>query len=278
MIKGKAHYMIKWKNYKSTKNTWEPFGINKDNKEFGELIKAFEASTPAKAAPEKTAWMKKLERRVTSQEANLLKLGEEMNTVMKKLVAGNKAPARTIEEEKTKSMARTERWMVTERNLQASISRHGDAGQQEAKNEWEEADRKLVPKRKAAATEVVMEASKFKWLWGRRLSGDQACIEAVVADAVDAAELGQLAEPSTWVVMRALQRLFNVKTLVGENLVVFWPPFFPEGGDSEIPTRWSGGRVSCGSVTLPPLFVGCTTQEEAGPGQILQLENELSLQ
>ena len=80
--------------------------------------------------------------------------------------------------------------MVMERNLQVSISRHGDAGQQEAKNEWEEADRKLDPKKKAAATEVVMEASKFKWLWGRRLSGDQACIEAVVADAVDAGERG----------------------------------------------------------------------------------------
>ena len=48
------------------------------------------------------------------------------------------------------------------------ISRLGDAGQQEAKDEWEEADRKLGPNKKVAATDVVMEASVFKMLWGRR--------------------------------------------------------------------------------------------------------------
>jgi hypothetical protein len=178
-----------------------------------------------------------------------------------------------------KSLVRTERWMVTERNLQVSISRHGDAGQQEAKNEWEEADRKLEPKRKAAATEVVMEASKFKWLWGRKLSDEQACIEAVVADAVDAAERGQLAEPSTWKVMRALQRLFDVKILVGENLVS-WPPFFPK---VVTPSSLQGG-TGVGSAAdrltpfSPPPFKGCTTLKEAGPGPILLLENGLSSQ
>ncbi|KAJ1471175.1 hypothetical protein T484DRAFT_1978461 [Baffinella frigidus] len=178
----------------------------------------------------------------------------------------------------TKSLARTERWMVTERNLQASISRHGDTGQQVAKNEWEEADCKLEPK-KAAATEVVMEASKFKWLWGRRLSGDQACIEAVVADAMDAGERGQLAEPPTWKVMRALQRLFNVETLVGENLIS-WPPFFPKVVTPR--SLQGGGGVGSAADRLitpsPPSFVGCTTLEEAGPGPILLLENELSSQ
>ncbi|KAJ1464074.1 hypothetical protein T484DRAFT_3473518, partial [Baffinella frigidus] len=179
----------------------------------------------------------------------------------------------------TKSLVGAERWMVTERNLQVSVSRRGDAGQQEAKNEWEEADRKLEPKRKAAATEVVLEASKFKWLWGRSLSDDQACIEAVVADAVDAADRGQRAEPPTWNVMRALQRLFNVETLVGENLVS-WPPFFPK-----VVTPRSlpgGGEVGSAADRLitpsPPPFVGCTTLEEAGLGPILLLENELSSQ
>jgi exonuclease III len=178
----------------------------------------------------------------------------------------------------TKLLAKTEQWVVTERNLQASISRPGDAGQQEAKNEWEEADRKLGPKKKAATTDVVLEASKFKWLWGRRRGEEQTCIEAVVEDAVDAEERGQHAEPSTWKALCALQKLFNLETLVGENLVS-WPPFFPK---VVTPRTLQGGvRVESSlerKTPPPPPFVGSTTLEEAGPGPTLFLENELTSQ
>jgi len=48
-----------------------------------------------------------------------------------------------VSTELRKTPSRPVKWAVTERNLQALISRLGDAGQQAAKDEWEEADRKL---------------------------------------------------------------------------------------------------------------------------------------
>jgi ribonuclease HI len=124
-----------------------------------------------------------------------------------------------------------------------------------------------------------MEASKFKWMWGRKLSDEQACIEALVADAVDAAERGQLAEPSTWRVMRALQKLFQVEILVGENLVS-WPPFFPKVVTPRSLQGGTGVGPAADQLTSlsPPPFGGCTTLEEAGPGQIMLLENGLNSQ
>jgi hypothetical protein len=178
----------------------------------------------------------------------------------------------------TKLLAKTEQWAVTERNLQALISRLGDAGQQEAKDEWEEADRKLGPNKKVAATDVVMEASKFKWLWGRRRGEEQFCIEAVLDDAIDAAGRGHHAAPSTWKVLRALQKLFNLETLVGENLVS-WPPFYPNVVTPGTLQGGAGvGRGSDRRTRRPPPFKGCTTLERAGPGPTLLLENELSWQ
>mmetsp|Transcript_13972 Transcript_13972/g.32484 ORF Transcript_13972/g.32484 Transcript_13972/m.32484 type:complete len:310 (-) Transcript_13972:46-975(-) len=47
MMNGEAHYLIKWKNYASTQNTWEPFA---NIKEFGSLVKAYEAPPPAKTS------------------------------------------------------------------------------------------------------------------------------------------------------------------------------------------------------------------------------------
>ena len=76
--------------------------------------------------------------------------------------------------------------------------------------------------------------------------------------------------------LRALQKLFNLETLVGENLVS-WPPIYLNGVTPGTLQDGVGvGRGSDRKTRRPPPFEGCTTLERAGPGPTLLLENELS--